>query len=226
MVTPTNSRRFSTPLALGLVAITYFAVGYFCLKLASLNASASPVWPPAGIALATSLIFGYRICPGIFFGAFLFNVLTAGNVATSLFIAGGNALEAMCGAWLVNRFCSGMAAFDRAPDVFKFALAVVVSTLISPTIGVTTLTLAGFAEWSNYAAIWFTWWSGDATGDLIVAPLIILWSRAPRLRWNRRESVEVASLLILMVLLGEVVLADGCRSPQGIIRSRLSSHPF
>ena len=205
MVAPINSRRIPAPLAIVGLAGIYFVVGYFCLKLASLNASASPVWPPAGIALAALLISGYRIWPGIFIGAFLVNALTAGNVATSLGIAGGNTLEALCGAWFINYFCGGTRAFERARDVFKFAFAVVVSALISPTIGVTSLALGKFADWNNYGAVWFTWWSGDTTGDLIVAPLIVLWSRASGLRWTRREAIEVTSLLILVVLVGEAV---------------------
>src|SRR2546423_3661152 len=200
-----NPRRSPTLLAIGLLAILYFVVGSFCLRLAFLNASASPVWPTAGIALAALLLLGHRVWPGVLLGAFLVNITTAGNAGTSLFIAVGNTLEALCGAWLVNRSAGGTGAFDHAQDVFKFALAVMVSALTSASIGVTALALTGFANWTNYGAIWLTWWSGDTTGILIVAPLIILWSRATELRWTRREGVEIIALLILMALLGEVV---------------------
>jgi integral membrane sensor domain MASE1 len=52
-------------------------------------------------------LLGYRAWPAIFIGAFLVNVTTAGNVATSLAIGTGNTLEALVGAWLVNRFAGG-----------------------------------------------------------------------------------------------------------------------
>src|SRR4029077_20002899 len=96
-----NSRKIPTLPAIGGLTLIYFVAGYFCLKLAVVNPSASPVWPPAGIALAALLVFGYRVWPAIFVGAFLFNVATAGNFLTSLGIAGGNTLEALCGAWVV-----------------------------------------------------------------------------------------------------------------------------
>lgn len=201
----TNFRRFSTLLANGLLAVVYFVVGSFCLRLASLNASVSPVWPTAGFALAGLLLGGYKVWPGVLVGAFLVNITTAGNVNTSLFIAVGNTLEALSGAWLVNRFASGTRAFDRAQDVFKFALFVMVSALISASVGVTTLALAGFANWANYGAVWLTWWSGDTTGIWIVAPLIILWSHAGESKWTRREGIEIIALLVLMALLGEAV---------------------
>src|SRR5438105_6413670 len=200
-----QSRRLSGLPLIGILAVIYFIVGKFGLMLASLHASASPVWPSAGIALAAVLLLGYRVWPAIFVGAFLVNVTTAGNVATSLAIASGNTLEALCGAWLVNRFAGGTTVFDRPQGVFKFALAAVVSAIISPAFGVTSLALAGFADWTNYGAIWLTWWLGDTTGDLLVAPLIILWSIASKPRWNRREAVEVGLLLLLLFILSEAV---------------------
>src|SRR5213596_1222563 len=200
-----QSRRFPELPVIGILTVVYFIAGKLGLMLASLHASASPVWPPAGIALAALLVLGYRAWPAIFVGAFLVNVTTTGNVATSLAVASGNTLEAVCGAWLVNRFAGGTTVFDRPQGVFKFALAAVVSAIISPAFGVTSLALAGFADWTNYGAIWLTWWLGDTTGDLLIAPLIILWSIASKRRWNRREAVEVGLLLLLLFVLSEAV---------------------
>src|SRR5213596_1436215 len=200
-----QSRRFPPLPVIGIVTGVYFIAGKLGLSLAFLNASASPVWPPAGIALAVLLLFGYRIWPAIFVGAFLVNATTAGNVATSLAIATGNTLEAVSGAWLVNRFADGTSVFDRPQGVFKFALAAVVSTIVSPIFGVTSLALGGFANWANYGAIWLTWWLGDTTGDLLIAPLIILWSVPSKRHWHRREAAEVGILLLLLFVLSEAV---------------------
>src|SRR6266550_6721812 len=134
-----QSRRFSGLPLIGILSVIYFIAGKLGLMLASLHASASPVWPPAGIALAALLLLGYRAWPAIFIGAFLVNVTTAGNVATSFAIATGNTLEALVGAWLVNRFAGGTNVFDRPQGVFKFALAAGISTIISPAFGVTSL---------------------------------------------------------------------------------------
>ena len=90
--------RFVKNLSL-LAALTtvYFLAGKFGLKLASVHASASAVWPCTGIALAAFLILGYRVWPAILTGAFLVNVTTAGSVVTSLAIASGNTLEGVAG---------------------------------------------------------------------------------------------------------------------------------
>src|SRR4029434_2413624 len=200
-----QSRPFSKLPVIGILIVVYFIAGKFGLLLASLHASASPVWPAAGIALATLLVLGYRAWPAIFVGAFLVNVTTAGNVATSFAIATGNTLEALAGAWLVNRFAGGTNVFDRPQGVFKFALAAGISTIIGPAFGVTSLGVAGFADWTNYGAISLTWWLGDATGNLVFTPLVLLWSVASKRRWNKKEAAEVGALLLLLVLLSGAV---------------------
>jgi TolB-like protein/integral membrane sensor domain MASE1/class 3 adenylate cyclase/Tfp pilus assembly protein PilF len=197
-------RRFSKLSLIGILTVIYFIAGKLGLMLASLHANASPVWPPAGIALAALLLLGYRAWPAIFVGAFLVNVTTAGNVATSLAIATGNTLEALIGAWLVNRFAGGTNVFDRPRGVFKLALAAAISTTISPIFGLTGLALAGFANWANYGAIWLTWWFGDVTGDLVFTPLILLWSAASKRRLNKKEAAEAGVLLLLLVVLSGV----------------------
>jgi integral membrane sensor domain MASE1 len=98
------------------LAGVYFVAGKLGLMLAFVNPSASPVWPPTGIALAALLLMGYRVWPGIFLGAFLVNVTTAGTIATSSGIAIGNTLEGLLGAYLVNRFANGPKVFDRAQE--------------------------------------------------------------------------------------------------------------
>src|SRR5437588_5399373 len=91
--------------------------------------------PPTGLTLAALLLLGYRVWPGIFLGAYLVNISTAGSIATSLGLAVGNTLEGLVGAYLVNRFANGRNAFDRPQDVFTFALlAGLVSTSVSATI--------------------------------------------------------------------------------------------
>jgi signal transduction histidine kinase len=190
---------------ISIVTLVYFVIGKFGLLLASLHASASPVWPSAGIALAAILVLGYRVWPAIFVGAFLVNVTNAGDVATSLTIAAGNTLEALAGAWLVMRFARGKNFCDRPQEVFKFALVAATSTIISPSFGVTSLALAGFANWTHYGAIWVTWWLGDTTGDLVFTPLVVLWSVGLHRGWNRKEAIEVGVLFLLLVLLSSVV---------------------
>lgn len=192
-------------LSLGLAGV-YFVAGKLGLMLAFLHENASAVWPPAGIALAAVLLFGYRVWPGIFLGAFLANVTTAGSVATSLGIAAGNTLEALVGVWLVQRFANGRHAFDRPQDVFKYVLlAAFFSTTLSATFGVTSLILGGFASLDQYGPVWLTWWLGDMVSILIVAPLIFLWAERGLTGFTGRRFFELLLVLALVFVVGQIV---------------------
>ena len=198
-------RRSSKWVAVATLALVYFVAGKAGLRLAFLQASATPVWPPTGIAIAALLVLGSRAWPAIFVGAFFVNATTAGNGVTSLAIAAGNTLEALCGVWLLNRYAGGVRVFDRAQDVFKFSLIAAVSTSISPSIGLMSLALGGFVAWASYLRVWFTWWVGDMTGYLLIAPLVLLWWVGPRPKWTARQKVEAAALLLLLVVTGGIV---------------------
>ncbi|MGH7820244.1 MAG: MASE1 domain-containing protein, partial [Candidatus Binatia bacterium] len=94
-----------------MLAGAYFLAGKLGLALAFVHPSASPVWPPAGIAVATILLIGNRVWPAILAGAFFVNLTTAGSVATSAAIASGNTLEAVLGAALIDGFAGGARCF-------------------------------------------------------------------------------------------------------------------
>lgn len=193
--------------AIGLLLLGfYFVAGKFGLRLAFVNASATAVWPPTGIALAALIILGYEYWPIIFVGAFLVNLTTAGGILTSIGIALGNTLEALAGAYLVNRFALGKKAFERAWGIFKFAFfAGIIATAISATIGVTVLVLGNLAMLSQSPGIWLTWWLGDVAGALIVTPFIILWSKPDLVKWNLLKILEAIIFSVIFIYIGRLV---------------------
>jgi signal transduction histidine kinase len=193
-------------LLIAALVTVYFLAGKLGLQFAFLHSSATAIWPPTGIALAAVLLLGYRIAPAIFIGALLVNLTTAGSLLSSLGIASGNTLEALAGAFLVNRYANGIAAFHRAADILSFAvLAGLVSTAISATIGVTSLVLTGDALAGQADAIWLTWWLGDAAGALIITPLFLLWATTRELGPLRTRSAEAVLLLLTIVAAGALV---------------------
>src|SRR2546426_12673295 len=186
--------------------VAYCIAGKLGLRLAFVHVSAATVWPPTGIALPAFLLLGVRVWPAIFVGAFLVNLTTAGSLATSIGIAAGNTLEGVVAAYLVNRFANGPRALQHSGDIVRFALlAAVVSTTVAATCGVTSLSLGGFARWQDYGDIWLTWWLGDAAGDLVVAPVVLLWATGPRWPPRRAQLFEAGLLIACLVFVGELV---------------------
>jgi diguanylate cyclase (GGDEF)-like protein len=215
-----ESRVVKFVVAFPILVAVYFVAGKLGLQLAYAYPSATPVWPPTGISLAGVLILGYRVLPAIFVGAFLVNVTTAGSVATSIGIGVGNTLEALVGAYLVNRFAGGRDTLAKTESLLRFTvLAAMVSTTVSATLGVTSLALGGFARWADFGSIWLTWWLGDMTGNLIVAPVLLTFSMRSQVPGQRGNAFEAAVLLGCLLFVGEVVFG-------GLFPSDIKNYPL
>jgi signal transduction histidine kinase/integral membrane sensor domain MASE1/CheY-like chemotaxis protein len=197
-------RRLALLAAIGAI---YFASGKLGPQyLAFLHVSATPVWPPAGIALAAFLLGGRQVWPAILAAAFLVNLTTTGSVLTSLGIAVGNTLAGLVGARLVIRFAGGAWVFDRALDAFTFLVtAAVPSAAVSATIGVTTLTVAGYATWADYSRVWATWWLGDVAGDVVLVPAALLWYRQRGAGRIGERPLEAVALLLCVIGVAQAV---------------------
>ena len=193
-----------TVLANAFVLVAYFAAGKFGLSnFAVIHPSAAAVWLPTGIALAALLLGGLRLVPAVLLGAFFVTATTNGSAASAFGVALGNTLEAVLGALLVERFAGGRAAFTSAGRILKFtALAGLLSTTVSATVGVASLRLVGEVEEVDSRAIWFTWWLGDAAGAVLLTPLVVLWWMNRRVEWTPQQMAEALLLLMAIAIVG------------------------
>ena len=193
---------------LAAVGLGYFALARLGLMLALINPSATPIWPATGFAVAVVLLWGYRLIPAIFAGAFAANILTAGSLVTSAAIAAGNSLEALIIAGLVARWSNGRDTFARPLGVAKFSLiALAPGTMVSATVGVGALSAAGFAPWDQFSTIWMTWWLGDVTGALLFTPFVVLWVN------DGRRFFETKPLQSIAIYVGAVAIGALAFSP-------------
>lgn len=171
--------------SVALLGCAYFAAGKLGLLLAIPPGFASAFWPPAGIALASVLLFGNRLWPGITLGSLALTVSTASAVAPASLLAPfvigimiglGAALQALAGTFLVRRFVALPNALADEWDVLKLlAFVGPASCLINATVAVTVLCLAGMLEWTQYPFTWCNWWAGDTLGAILLVPLAIVW---------------------------------------------------
>ncbi len=190
-----------------LFSALYYFSGKLGLSMAVVQSNATVVWPPSGIALAGLLIFGWRLWPGVFLGAFLVNATTTSTpILASLGIATGNTLEALAGSFLVLGFCGGRGAFDQTKNIFKFLFfAATVSTAISATFGVTSLTLHGLVQAGKHFSVFATWWLGDMVSVVILTPLLLIWSSKSQRRFKQHFPLEAVGLTFLVFVAGQIV---------------------
>ena len=194
------------------LAIVYFAGAELGLSLASLHSNVTPVWPPAGIAIASLLIFGRQLWPGIFIGALAANLTTNIPVAAAFGIAVGNTAQALVSYWLLLRVVRWRETLDAVHEVLRFVVcAAVLAPLVSATIGSLSLCLTGAAEWSRFMPLWLTWLMGDGFGALIVGSLLLAWSKP--ITVSERDWPELASLFLLLLIVVLIVFAGWFPGP-------------
>lgn len=197
-----------------LFGFAYFSSGYIGMLLALPPANASPVWPPAGIALAGLLLCKNRVIPGLIAGAFAIQFLSFADttnladllvsLAIGTLITSGSILQAWLGVWLIDRFIGRENPLIEDNHIIQFfLLGGPVSCLVGATVGVTTLMLHGVITADDFLISWCTWWIGDSIGVLIVAPLALSIFCQPRKLWIKRRNYILPPyiLLILTILL-------------------------
>jgi signal transduction histidine kinase len=191
-------------LLLGIAGV-YLGAARLGLALAFVAEQTTTVWPPSGIALAAVLLLGARVWPAIWLGAFLANVMASAPLLTAVAIAGGNTLEALAGRWLLRRVAGPDFTPDRVkPVVGLVVLAALGSTTVSATIGTLSLILGGVQPSTSLGAIWWAWWVGDATGILVVTPLLLAWFAGPwrPSAFRLAEGLGLLALLVLTMVTG------------------------
>ena len=171
------------------------------------SSNLGPVWPAYGVALASVIVYGSRVWPGLAAAAFLVAVTSPVPAVTAAGQAASATLAALVGGLLLSRV-----RFNRSLSRLRDALAVIVlgalvSALVSATLGVSVLYVTGVQAYDGIASAWLIYWLGDATGVLLITPLVL---SVPALR--RTNSVariaELIALLVGLTLVCSAIFAD------------------
>jgi PAS domain S-box-containing protein len=197
-----------------LAQFTIFLVAYGIagkLGQATINIRSSnlgPVWPAYGIALAAFLVCGYRIWPAIALGSFSIAFFSPVSHLAALGQSAGATLAAFSGAFLLQR----VAKFDKSLSRLRDALALVVlgalgSALVSASIGTSVLYATEVHAYSGLGSAWLIYWLGDATGVLLITPLVLTVPTFLRSQ-HRTRITEPAVLFVLLTAACFLIFGD------------------
>ena len=138
-----------------MVALAYIVGAKAGFTLAFTTKQVTAAWPPSGIALAALLLWGYRVWPGIWIGAFAINAVSSEPIWTAAAIATGNTLAPVLGNFLMRRVGGFENNLERVRDVFVLAiLGAAVAMTVSATNGVVQLALARIIPWNAAPSVW------------------------------------------------------------------------
>ncbi len=191
-----------------ILAGAYTVFGRIALLLAIPLGYATSVFPPAGIAMAGVLIWGYRVWPGVLLGSIALNVsvkaFTFDTVQSAMFIGLASTAQALLGAWLLRRFVGIPILLDDVASVGKFVLlSGPIACLTAATFSITALAVVGSIH-LDPAFYWFTWWVGDTIGVLVFLPLMLIVFGNPRQAWRKRWLSVGFPLILTFVAIASV----------------------
>jgi PAS domain S-box-containing protein len=194
--------RLTTPVGAMLLALLYVVSGLLGHGSSFMNGEVALIWPPAGIALAAILLFGYRMWWGVALGAWVFTFMRGSpfgffTVATAV----GNTMGAIVCAYLLERFVAFQNSMERLKHAAGFILfACLLGTTVNATFNVIGLCYSGRLPWDELFDNVIVWWVPNAMGALVVTPIILAWSSPCSVRLSSRGWVEAACCAIGLIV--------------------------
>jgi signal transduction histidine kinase len=189
--------------SLALAAAAYYLAGRAGLELGYLGGAVTAVWPPAGVGLAVLFLYGTRLWPGIAIADLLLADFStpAGTIVAQVV---GNTLAVILAALTLRRLTHGRAELERVGDVLALVACTLVAALVSAAFGPTALRLGGVVTADELGTVFRTWTLSDAAGVLVLAPALMTWAARGLSGVQRRDAIEGAVILVVLVVLAEL----------------------
>jgi PAS domain S-box-containing protein len=227
---PTRQTALDLSGILGRVALAfsgYYVMARLGLTYAIMGGAISPVWPPAGVAVALVWWLGPWVLPGIFLGSWAANM----QGAPGPFFSVGIALAATAGAWLAGRltrrWAGGRDLLESLPGLVRFAAAAALTApLAAASIGALSMAMSGLLPWERLGSGWLTWWLGDAMGVIVMSPALLAWRLPVHWAWSRARVIELGALLCGLMLSGGMVFLWGAPQLSGDAPLAFVVYPF
>jgi signal transduction histidine kinase/CheY-like chemotaxis protein len=216
-----------------LITLAYVGTGKLSLLLAVPPGYASPIFPPAGIAVAATLIGGPATLPWTFLGSLLLNTwigYSAGHhldeacFAAAIVIAAASMAQAALGGSVLRRLVGYPARLDNSRDLSFLLLLSPFFCLTSATLSLTGLWVIGFVKLPDLVTSWISWWIGDTLGVLLALPLVLVIAGEPRALWRGRAlSVALPMLLFFVLFTAIFIRVSRWEHEEALLEFRLLS---
>jgi integral membrane sensor domain MASE1 len=188
--------------SIAVLAAAYYLAGRLGLELAYLDGAVAALWPPAGLGVAVLFLSGVRLWPGIVIGDLLLADFST-PLGTVLGQTVGNTLALVAAALLLRRLAV-RGSLERTRDVLALVLCAVAAALVSAAFGPPALRLGGVVSSDELGRVFRTWALSDASGVLVVAPAVLIWASTGLKGIQRRDLLEGAVGLGVLVVLAEL----------------------
>ncbi len=197
-----------------IIAFLYVLTAQLGFFLAAPGTIVSPVWLPAGIALAAVLIFGNVALCGVFIGCLLANShmflasgMTFFSIVCMLVPATGGAIQAYVGKLSLLKFAGSYNIFHSTRSVLIFILVTAFgSCLVNTSFSTPLLLLIGRLPLADVPSQWLTWWIADAVGVVVVASTIIAWTAFWKIKISARQLLRLTITWLCILVIGYITI--------------------
>ncbi len=193
-------------IVLNIIVLAAYSVAGLVVVLFGIGpAKISPIYPPAGIAVAATLLLGPRILPAVFLGQFCngFPLLSLPQTTVATYALAnsgtgvGSILEALIALGMLRALAGTWHPFDRARNVVVFLVgSCLLAAFVGGTIGTLSLWAFGFVPNDELNETFVTFMLADTAGIAVFGALILAWYREPRLNL----SILAHACFILLVV--------------------------
>jgi signal transduction histidine kinase len=166
--------------------------------------SVTPLWPPAGLAVALTYLAGYRLLPGIVVGSFLLGVQHS-----SLPLAVVLALVQVVQPVIAVRI---LRALNFDPKLERVRDPIILSLVAGPVGSFAAAVLsvgAQFAFGVHTAAglpyNFLLWWTRDWLGVMVTATLLFAWLRGRDITWTWARVAEGIAVVFGVFVGGQIM---------------------
>jgi Predicted integral membrane sensor domain len=192
-----------------LLVVAYVVSGKLGILLAHEPGYASPIFPPAGIAIAAVFFLGGRALPWVLVGSLLLNgwidystdhEFGRVGVIAAVMIAFASMLQAAVGGVALRRAISvsSDSTSGNIQHILRFLLLAPLICLVSASLSVSGLWLLGIIDAAHFSINWASWWMGDTFGLIVMFPLVLSAFIGPKAFWPSRVLTITAPALLVL----------------------------
>ncbi|MCB0753914.1 MAG: MASE1 domain-containing protein, partial [Ignavibacteriae bacterium] len=222
-----SSKIINSIIQIIFVFLLYFGADFIGSKVAIDKIYTLPIWVPAGIILAASIIVGYKILPSVLIGILIsiiailtydFNSFSLWDFSfTSIGIAIGETLEIFIGTFLIKKIIKENDFFNHPSYFTRFILIAVLISIIGASIGSTVLALVYSGTAGIYSTVWLTWLISHLTAYVVITPLILSLRAKSFLQWTNKTIIEAIAFIIILIILSQIIFGE--EIPKAVIFS-------
>jgi len=187
-----------------MMAVLYILIAWIILNKIPISKYGSPIWPGAGLTIAFLLKWGYSRWLGIFLAISMANLLTTNLVFSAALGGSITTVLSLFSVFIIRQLTGTSYPFYKVNHVVVFIagslLAFALPQSIVGGIFVTSLQLVPLSQFWHIAA---NWWTGDAIGILVFAPLLLAWGRSPK--YAPVKSWRNGEFLVILIILAIVI---------------------